>query len=160
MGLESEDSAAVCLRCGECKAVDDADLAFLVLDGGKARAAFRDLELNVREIQAAAFPNKDNYDQLAQGDAVHMTEYKNGKASFSWGILEDPWIYVEDFGQYMMLAKCPVSAGLSGCGLYDGGDRLLGIICGMNTSGQAVAVPLHMVMARWEDEIGRRQNIY
>ena len=152
-GLEGKAGVLTYLACEKCQAAEDADVAFLVLDKAKAREALESVGV-VGEITAAAFPNKDNYDMLAQGDAVHVTEYKDGKESFIWGTMTEPWIYVEDFGQYMMLAECRVAAGMSGCGLYDGGDRLLGIVCGMNESGQVAAVPLHMVIARWEDASG------
>lgn len=67
------------------------------------------------------------------------------------GMVLTPWIYVEDFGQYMLMLQTEVAAGMSGAGVFDEGDRFLGIICGGNEEGEAVATPISVISAWYQD---------
>lgn len=63
------------------------------------------------------------------------------------GLIIDSWIYVEDFGQYMIYASLRASFGMSGGALYDEEENVIGILCGMGDEGEIVAVPITVVEA-------------
>lgn len=63
------------------------------------------------------------------------------------GLIIDPWIDVSDFGQYMIYARMSAHDGMSGGGLYDEDENLLGILCGMGDESDIVAMPVSMVWA-------------
>ncbi len=65
------------------------------------------------------------------------------------GMVLENWIFVEDFGQYMMLLQGQITPGMSGGGVFDGEDNFLGILCGANEKGEVAAVPLNIVQAEY-----------
>ncbi len=71
------------------------------------------------------------------------------------GELLYPWIYVEDFGQYMMVIKGESLPGMSGGGVFDRDGYLVGILCGMNEAGETAAVPLNVIMAEYMQLSGK-----
>jgi len=66
-------------------------------------------------------------------------------------LVRNPWIYVEDFGQYMVMLQTKVEPGLSGAGIFTEENVFLGIICGGNEDGEAVATPVSVVSAWYEN---------
>lgn len=123
--------------------VRDTDLAFLCI-------LKENLPEECRELKASE-TDKESYDALEDGDIVCLNGYRDGRLSVFAGVLSEPWIYVEDFEQYMMVAACEMDYGMSGGGLYDEEGRLIGIACGGNERGELAAVPLHVVWARFEE---------
>lgn len=131
------------VECQRYELVRDADLAFLcILKEG--------LPEKLKACPAAE-TDKESYDALEGGEAVCLTGYWDGRLSAFSGVLSEPWIYVEDFEQYMMAAVCEMEYGMSGGGLYDEAGHLIGIACGGNGQGELAAVPLHVVRARFEE---------
>ena len=135
----------VVVRCETWVVAEDADIAFLFIPkmdtAGKTRVVFE-----------KARTDKAYYDTLAAGDPVAARGYCNGEFVEYQGKLATSWIYVEDFGQHMMLAECQVNHGMSGGGLYDDAGNLIGMICGGNDQGELAAVPWH-VMEAWFEEL-------
>jgi hypothetical protein len=68
-----------------------------------------------------------------------------------YAILEDSWIYVEDFGEYMMILSGEADAGMSGCAVLDENGVFLGILCGGNEDGELAVLPYSIVDARYEE---------
>lgn len=66
------------------------------------------------------------------------------------GKLIDPWIYVEDFAQYMMLAEVNAEPGMSGGGVFDYHGHFLGILCGGDADGEAAVLPVSVIASRYE----------
>lgn len=114
--------------------------------------------------------DKEKFDALAGGDEMVFkgvqTHDGQQDASLSnaeiedkeqttdfvrWGVgeLEYSWIYVEDFGQYMMLINGESFPGMSGGGVFDSEGYYLGILCGVNDAGETAAVPLNVIMAEY-----------
>ncbi|MCM1089836.1 MAG: serine protease [Butyrivibrio sp.] len=141
---QREDNDFVAVQCLDYAVVTEADLAFLRLER-------EELPEDVWQDLRAAEKDKDSYDALQASDKVYLSGYREGSLLVCEGILEEFWIYVEDFEQYMMLARCEVYSGMSGGGLYDGEGHLIGIVCGNNEQGEVAAVPLHVVESRFED---------
>lgn len=135
-----EGSTVECLRY---ETASDADLAFLCIFKKDMPEEFRE--------RTSAETDKESYDALASGDIVQTMGYRDGKLITFSGVLSEPWIYVEDFEQYMMVAVCGMDYGMSGGGLYDEDGHLIGIACGGNEQGELAAVPLHVVRARFAD---------
>lgn len=65
------------------------------------------------------------------------------------GAVLESWIYVEDFGQYMMLLQGAIYPGMSGGGVFDAENKFLGILCGANEKGEVAAVPLSIIEAEY-----------
>ncbi|MBR1703024.1 MAG: trypsin-like peptidase domain-containing protein [Lachnospiraceae bacterium] len=124
--------------CDRYETVWDADLAFLFL----TRAELEKEKLQPQKVSVA---EKQDYDGLKAGDTVRTIGWDEGQKVVYEGELQENWIFVEDFSQYMMLAECVMRPGMSGCGLYNAQDQLIGIACGGNEAGQLAAVPLHVV---------------
>lgn len=126
-------------RCEQSIAFEGADLAFLRCTAGKKRT------------ETGAVYDKAQFDMLEPGDRVWIYGQTDGKVLRLEGSLEDTWIYVEDFAQYMLLARGTLYPGMSGCGLYDGEGNLIGIACGSNEDGEIAAIPLNILQARFEE---------
>ncbi len=135
--VEFGEDVAECLWY---EVTEEVDLAFLRIDGEA-------LPERLKTKLAAAVTDKESYDGLRASDAVWVSGFREGSLVRYDGVLEDPWIYVEDFEQYMMLAECEIAQGMSGGGLYDGAGNLIGIVCGAGEEGELAAVPLHVAQA-------------
>ncbi|MCM1113243.1 MAG: serine protease [Muribaculum sp.] len=133
-----EFGADAVVECTAYETAGEVDLAFLRID----RAA--DLR-QIKPVPPAT--DKESYDGLQASDAVWAEGSREGRPVRYDGTLVEPWIYVEDFAQYMMVAECGVEPGMSGGGLYDGAGHLIGIVCGGSGEGELAAVPLHVVQA-------------
>ena len=131
------------MECTHYERVQDADLAFLFLT--KEQVGADDIEN--RRLQAVSVAKKQDYDALQTGDTVRTIAWDEEQKVIYEGTLLEIWNYVEDFSQYMILADCVMRPGMSGCGLYNAQDQLIGIACGGNEAGQLAAVPLHVVEA-------------
>lgn len=131
------------VECQRYECVRDADLAFLCILKENLPEKFRECP--------AADTDKESYDALEAGAAICLTGYQDGRPCMFSGVLSEPWIYVADFEQYMMVAVCEMNSGMSGGGLYDEAGHLIGIACGGNGQGELAAVPLHVVWARFEE---------
>lgn len=130
--------------CTKFYPAKDADLTFVYLANSDMED---DKQLVFKEINT----NKTTYDALTAEESVTAKGYQAGEAVEYWGTLLESWIYVEDFQQYMMLARCEVHQGMSGGGLYDSEGNFIGMICGGNEDGELVAVPWHVMLARYEE---------
>lgn len=63
------------------------------------------------------------------------------------GVILDPWIYMEDYGQYMIWVRAGGKAGMSGGGLFDRQGHYLGVLSGMSEDGEWAVVPLSVAEA-------------
>lgn len=92
---------------------------------------------NVDEESAASLQAEDGIIVMASGKGVAADAYE--------GKVVNPWIYVEDFGQDMLLLKADAEPGMSGGGIFDSRGHFLGILCGGDESGQLAAVPISVI---------------
>ena len=120
---------------------DSADLAFI-------KVALREIpEEHLRQYYCVN-TDKESFDALKSGDGIIVMGSKSEAAGDAYeGILTEPWIYVEDFAQYMMLAKVEAYPGMSGGGLFDLQGHFLGILCGFDEDGEAAVVPFSILEA-------------
>ena len=62
-----------------------------------------------------------------------------------YAFVVEPWIYVEDFGQYMLLLQGLMEPGMSGGGVFTEDGTFLGILCGADEEGKVAAVPYSII---------------
>lgn len=104
----------------------------------------------VEELLKAYTPaasDKESFDCLRTGDKLWLSGgilNKEGSA-----VLKKAWIYMEDFGQYMMLLSGDASPGMSGGGVFDEQKHFVGIICGSNEENEVAVLPLHIIEAEY-----------
>lgn len=92
--------------------------------------------------------DKDTFDELKAEDIVMVLGSLDGVAANAYaGRLEEAWVYVEDFGQYMMLARVYAASGMSGGGVFDVQGHFIGVICGGNEDGELAILPLSIILA-------------
>lgn len=87
--------------------------------------------------------DRDAYDKLKEGDGCIVMGSRSGVAEEAYeGIVLEPWIYMEDYGHYMIWAKAYGKPGMSGGGLFDQKGHFLGILSGMSEDEEWAVVPL------------------
>ena len=140
-------AAGESVECRKWIVVSEADLAFLFLEY-EAMAPGNTYEF------VPIKTDKASYDVMAVDMSIVAVGYSGGEVVECCGGLTNAWIYVEDFAQYMILAECEVYPGMSGGGLYDSAGNFVGMVCGGNEDGELVAVPWHVMQARFEEKCG------
>lgn len=103
----------------------------------------------LKNCQMAARDQK-RFDQLKEDDAIVLKGFSaDGELLEISGTLVYSWIYAEDFTQYMMLVAGESFPGMSGGGVFDETGNLVGVLCGVNDSGESAAVPLSIIVAEY-----------
>lgn len=123
------------------------------------RADFAVLRLKQEDLPAEnrthylyARVDKKQMDGAKAGDGCIVFGCRTGVAAEAYeGVILDNWIYMEDYGQYMLWVKAPGKAGMSGGGLFNQKGYLLGILSGISEEDELAVVPLSLVMAELED---------
>lgn len=118
------------------KTADSCDLAFLWVDK---------TELS-EETWKACLPvqtDREIFDALKEYDDVWMYGGESGVPAYAFVV--DPWIYVEDFDQYMLLLQGLIAPGMSGGGAFTEDGVFVGILCGGDEEGKVAVVPYSMV---------------
>lgn len=172
---ELREDAAVVLTAAHV--VEDADSAVLVTfcDGGAAEGGTVlcseladlavvkvDLEGIPEENRAGYFcvtTDKESFDGLQAGDGCIAMGCRTAAASEAYqGIVLDNWIYMEDYGQYMIWVQAEGRAGMSGGGLFDLQGHFLGILSGKSDDGELAAVPLSLILTELDNFDGMVEN--
>ena len=87
--------------------------------------------------------SKEAYDAVLPGDVVIAMGSKSGAGEEAYaGVLLQDYIFLEDFGAYMLLAEVEVKPGMSGGGLFDAKGNFLGILCGIAEDGEVAVAPM------------------
>ncbi len=149
-GLKQDDTCEVFLseeimREGKIIYISDSvDVAFVLFR--------KDKGINGRNFIGGKIPgtepvkkDKKQFDMLLEGSTIFAYDYAGKK---TMGNLISPWIYLEDFGLNMMLAKLPCNQGMSGAGVYHEKGFFVGIICGANTEETAI-LPFSVMESEW-----------
>ncbi len=92
--------------------------------------------------------DKKAFDELEVDDIILVMGSREEVAGNAYeGRLTEPWIYVEDYGQYMMIGRTYAKPGMSGGGVFDMYGRFIGILSGADEQGNLAIVPLSLVLA-------------
>lgn len=95
--------------------------------------------------------DKAQYDGLVAGDILIAMGSVSAPGDKAYeGTLLESWIWVEDFNQYMMLAKLVADAGMSGGGVFNEEGFFMGILCGVNEDGEAAVLPWALMESVYE----------
>ncbi len=98
--------------------------------------------------------NKDKYDEIQNGDIVIVCGSVSEPGGEAYeGTLIENWIWVEDFNQYMMLARMVAEAGMSGGAVFDEEGYFLGILCGVNENDEAAILPLIIIESAYLEQV-------
>lgn len=115
------------------------DFAVVKVDGDNVPV--RHLEQYLR-----ANVDKDSLDEATGGTGCIVMGCRGGVAAEAYeGIILDHWIYMEDYGQYMMWVQSEAKPGMSGGGLFDRQGHFLGILSGVSGDGELAVVPISLV---------------
>lgn len=87
--------------------------------------------------------DREAFDALKEYDDVWMYGGESGVPVYAFVV--DPWIYVEDFEQYMLLLQGLMVPGMSGGGAFTEDGVFVGILCGADEEGKVAVVPYSMV---------------
>ena len=116
--------------------VNSCDLAFLWVNRDNL----------TEEAWKACLPvqtDREAFDALKEYDDVWMYGGESGVPVYAFVV--DPWIYVEDFEQYMLLLQGLMVPGMSGGGAFTEDGVFVGILCGADEEGKVAVVPYSMV---------------
>lgn len=126
--------------CAEYICLENMDAAVLFLEEEELLERLRE--------ECLAREDKERYDSLKDGDVcIAIGGGEGSEWSAVTGEILDHWIYMEDYGQYMIWAEVPIHPGMSGGGLFDSEGYFLGILSGGSEDGQLAAVPWSLIEA-------------
>ncbi len=121
-------------------------------------------DLAVLRIPLSRIPEKSrnsylavNVDRTVSGEiqagdgCIVMGGFEEAACGAYEGEVLDPWIYMEDYDQYMVWARAPGKKGMSGGGIFDRSGHLLGILSGYSEDGEWAAVPLAFLLTEFSD---------
>ena len=93
--------------------------------------------------------DREAYDKLHEGDGCIVMGSRSGVAEEAYeGTVLEPWIYMEDYGHYMIWVKAYGKPGMSGGGLFDQQGHFLGILSGISEDEEWAVVPLDLLLER------------
>ena len=118
------------------KTADSCDLAFLWVDRTELP----------EEAGKACLPvqtDREVFDALKEYDDVWMYGGESGVPVYAFVV--DPWIYIEDFDQQMLLLQGLMVPGMSGGGAFTEDGVFVGVLCGGDEEGKVAVVPYSMV---------------
>lgn len=134
-----DDGASVSVGDFEC--FDSGDFAVVRVPGD-------DIPDDTLERCLCANVDKESFDAATAGTGCIVMGSRTGVAAEAYeGVILDHWIYMEDYGQYMMWVKAEGMQGMSGGGLFDWQGHFLGILSGGNEDGELAVVPLSLILA-------------
>ena len=112
----------------------DSDLAFLRVDK---------TEMDPDGEYLAVTTDRERFDHLEVYEDVWMYGGDNTEPIYAFVV--NPWIYVEDFEQYMLLLQGLPEPGMSGGGAFTEDGVFLGILCGADEEGKVAVVPYSII---------------
>ncbi len=129
--------------CGDYRIHWEADCAFLTLE----REALGE---DYGERYAAAARDGEALDGPEPGDGIFVADPENENGfGYRFAVLLESWIFVEDFGQYMMILSGEADPGMSGSGVYDEFGHFMGILCGVGEDGELAVLPSSVAEAMY-----------
>lgn len=125
---------------------------FEIGDIGLVRADASEIPEENLKLYIRACVDKESFDRVEPGDGCIVMGSRTGVAAEAYeGTVLDPWIYMDDYEQYMMWVKAEGKPGMSGGGLFDRQGHFLGILSGVSEDGELAAVPLSIILAALEE---------
>ncbi len=117
-------------------------------DGAFLTVSYEDLPKEWLLEGVAVKKDKEQFDRLESGTGVFLADPQaDNELGCRFAVVEESWIYVEDFSQHMILLSGQAQAGMSGCGVFDEEGCFLGILCGGNEQGELAVLPYSVIEA-------------
>ncbi|MCM1153797.1 MAG: serine protease [Roseburia sp.] len=123
------------------------DIGFLAIDNA---------EFTYPELEKLRCAHGDMllYQAMQTGDEMFCAgagdEAQEGSGTYYPGTLESMWMYIEDFGEYMIYAHGYAEPGMSGGGVFDARGNLIGILTGATADGETASLPLPVMIEAYE----------
>ncbi|MBD5528201.1 MAG: trypsin-like peptidase domain-containing protein [Lachnospiraceae bacterium] len=112
------------------------------------------VEVSLQELEdqdiswQVARQDREVCDQLEAGQPLWIMGSVEEAADRTYdGSVTQPWIYLEDFGNYMLLGHAYAIPGVSGGGVFTREGILVGILCGGNDADQIAVLPWSVMEA-------------
>lgn len=120
-------------------------------DFAVVRVPGEDIAKDTLEHCLCAIVDKESFDAATAGTGCIVMGSRTGVAAEAYeGVILDNWIYMDDYGQYMMWVRAEGIQGMSGGGLFDRQGHFLGILSGESGDGELAVVPLSLILAEME----------
>lgn len=143
---DAGDSVLVSFADGTGVSSDDFE-CFSSGDFALVRVPAKDIPADTLEQCLCANIDKESFDAATAGTGCIVMGSRTGVAAEAYeGVILDHWIYMEDYGQYMMWVRAEGMQGMSGGGLFDRQGHFLGILSGENEDGELAVVPLSLIL--------------
>lgn len=146
--VESGETGLVTVRFCDGWEVSGTDIVVSgTADVAVIRIPASEISTKRQQQYQCVYTDKEGFDKLMAGNGCAAVGIGAGAEVVRYeGYILEPWIYMEDYGQYMIWAQAGIESGMSGGGLFDDGGRLIGILSGGNEDGELAAVPLSLVL--------------
>ncbi len=144
----TQDNSPMTVQFGQGDPVE----ARLIYASDQVDVAFLEVSLQELEVQGiawqAARQNRETCEQLKAGQPLWiMGSIEEAADRVYGGSVVDPWIYIEDFDNYMLLGHAYAIPGVSGGGVFTQEGILVGILCGGNETDQVAVLPWSVMEA-------------
>lgn len=147
----TQDNSPVTVRFGQGELAE----AYLTHFSEQVDVAF--LEVSLKEVEAqeivwqVARQNQEICERLEAGQPLWIMGSIEEAADRAYGgSVVEPWIYIEDFDNYMLLGHAYAIPGVSGGGVFTQEGILVGILCGGNETDQVAVLPWSVMEANRE----------
>lgn len=120
---------------------EESDLASLLI-------SWEDISEEQTEKLCRVRVNKEQFEHLQAQDKCLAVGVRTGKPEEYAGKVLDPWVFMDEYGQYMLWAEVEIKPGMSGGGLFDEQGNFLGILSGGSKDGEAAVIPLSLIMTK------------
>lgn len=115
------------------------------------------LEVSLEEVRRqeivwqTAWQDKECCDRLEAGETLRIMGSIEESADRTYGgSVTEPWIYLEDFDNYMLLGQAYAVPGVSGGGVFTQDGILVGILCGGNDADEIAVLPWSVMQAAYD----------
>ncbi len=147
---ETPDSVLVTFADGFCVSTGDFQ-CFELGDFAAVRVSVGEIPEDSLKQYCCANVDRESFDEAAEGSGCIVMGSRTGVAAEAYeGVVLEPWIFMEDYGQYMMWVRAEIKPGMSGGGLFDRQGHFLGILSGGDGQGELAVVPLSLILAEAE----------
>lgn len=145
------DNSPLAVRFGQGEPME----ARLLFVSDQVDLAF--LEVSLSEVETRAVPwrtarrDREVCERLEAGQPLWiMGSVREAADRICGGSVAEPWIFLEDFDNYMLLGHADVVPGESGGGVFTREGILAGILCGGNEADQIAVLPWSVMEAVYD----------
>ena len=129
----------LCIADVHC--IEGLDLSFLQVDTTSMSEEMKESYIECEVVS----------DTVKSGDSIWAIGYSASTEKQEYqGAIWEPWIYTEDFGNYMLLCQCEAQPGMSGGAVFTEDRAMAGIVCGQNDDGMLAVLPSAVIEGEYQ----------